>query len=427
MLLWLPPSQDYHALVAHADRVEEQLRERIREPDVCVPFLQPGRLVRVRDLPSGGDFGWGCLVNMKDLKKDGQRVVLIDVLLKCALAEADGAAGAAGGAAPAPAESGDAENFSPRPCKPGDAGQMRVVAVTMPAVFALSAIRMYLPADLKRPENRNAVGKSIREVLRRFGDDVPMLDPVKDMKLADDAFGELLAQAKALRARVAAHAVHGADDRDARFGAFVRKAELRAKAKALRREARASQALVMRDELRRMKRVLRRLGHTDGDNVIQLKGRTACEVNTADELVVAELVFAGAFSSLDPAQVGAFALLFSRCEYCQFQRTPKCAQVVALLSCLVFTEKRKDEGYPRLQNPGLDAAYRQLVDAARVVGQAMADSKLDVDPEVGARAWIFCRGCGSDFFAVLRSTPKNSTPNSWACSRRGAAGRPSPR
>ena len=265
--------------------------------------------MRVRDLPSGGDFGWGCLVNMKDLKKDGQRVVLVDVLLKCALGapEAEGAA-AAGAAAPAEGADG-ADGAAPRPCKPGDAGQMRVVAVTMPAVFALSAIRMYLPADLKRPENRNAVGKSIREVLRRFGDDVPMLDPVKDLKLTDDAFGELLAQAKALRARVAAHAVHAADDRDARFGAFVRKAELRAKAKALRREARASQALVMRDELRRMKRVLRRLGHTDGDNVIQLKGRTACEVNTADELVVAELVFAGAFSSLEPAQVGRAFLL----------------------------------------------------------------------------------------------------------------------
>ena len=44
-------------------------------------------------------------------------------------------------------------------------------------------------------------------------------------------------------------------------------------------------------------------GHTDGDNVIQLKGRTACEVNTADELVVAELVFNGAFSTLDASQV----------------------------------------------------------------------------------------------------------------------------
>ena len=64
--------------------------------------------------------------------------------------------------------------------------------------------------------------------------------------------------------------------------------------------------------------MLRRLGHTDGDNVIQLKGRTACEVNTADELVVAELVFAGAFSSLEPAQVGRAFLLSraARAERC---------------------------------------------------------------------------------------------------------------
>jgi ATP-dependent RNA helicase DOB1 len=34
-----------------------------------------------------------------------------------------------------------------------------------------------------------------------------------------------------------------------------------------------------------MKRVLRRLGHINQENVIQLKGRVACEVSSADELV----------------------------------------------------------------------------------------------------------------------------------------------
>ena len=47
-----------------------------------------------------------------------------------------------------------------------------------------------------------------------------------------------------------------------------------------------------------MKRVLKRLGHFDSNGVIQTKGRTACEVNTADELVVVELIFAGIFNDL---------------------------------------------------------------------------------------------------------------------------------
>ena len=119
----------YHGLVTHAERVEEQIRDVVRQPDHCVPFLQPGRLLRVRDVKDatsaaaaaanatadaatssgrsstvadGGadgatavvaadaagdaagsmDFGWGTLVTLKDHKKDGERVVLLEVLLK---------------------------------------------------------------------------------------------------------------------------------------------------------------------------------------------------------------------------------------------------------------------------------------------------------------------------------------------------------
>lgn len=54
--------------------------------------------------------------------------------------------------------------------------------------------------------------------------------------------------------------------------------------------------------MRRMKRVLRRLGHCDAEGVIQLKGRVACEINTCDEMVVTELIFTGAFNDLTPEQ-----------------------------------------------------------------------------------------------------------------------------
>ena len=42
-------------------------------------------------------------------------------------------------------------------------------------------------------------------------------------------------QAKELRERVTTHAIHSVADRDARFDAYVRKMELRAQAKALRK------------------------------------------------------------------------------------------------------------------------------------------------------------------------------------------------
>lgn len=61
----------------------------------------------------------------------------------------------------------------------------------------------------------------------------------------------------------------------------------------------------MHAQMRRRKRVLRRLGHCDSEGVIQLKGRVACEINTCDELVVTELIFSGAFTELSPEQSAA--------------------------------------------------------------------------------------------------------------------------
>ena len=65
------------------------------------------------------------------------------------------------------------------------------------------------------------------------------------------------------------------------------------------------------------------MGHVDASGVIQLKGRTACEINTANELVATELTFGGIFAEFSVEQT------------------------VALLSCFTFDEKgRGDETNP---------------------------------------------------------------------------------
>lgn len=115
-----------------------------------------------------------------------------------------------------------------------------------------------------------------------------------------------------------------------------------------------AQALSEKDLLKKMKRVLRRLGHIDGENVIQLKGRIACEVSTADELVITELIFNGVFNELDPAQTAA------------------------LLSALIFTEKGDDAGKVRDE---LDRPLRQLREAARRVAEIYEESKITIDVE----------------------------------------------
>lgn len=61
--------------------------------------------------------------------------------------------------------------------------------------------------------------------------------------------------------------------------------------------------------------IYRRLGFTSAADVVEMKGRVACEISTGDELLLTELIFHGVFNDLTVEQS------------------------VALLSCFVFDEK----------------------------------------------------------------------------------------
>jgi superfamily II RNA helicase len=77
----------------------------------------------------------------------------------------------------------------------------------------------------------------------------------------------------------------------------------------------AAGAMVLGDDLKKRRRVLRQLGYVDSDMVVQAKGHVACEISTSDEIVTTELIFSGILKTLTVEQA------------------------VALLSCLVWTEK----------------------------------------------------------------------------------------
>lgn len=85
--------------------------------------------------------------------------------------------------------------------------------------------------------------------------------------------------------------------------------------KALKRKINSVHDVLQLEELKSRKRVLRRLGFATQDDVVEMKGRVACEISTGDELLLTEMMFGGTFGGLAP-------------EHC-----------AALLSCFVFQEK----------------------------------------------------------------------------------------
>ena len=99
------------------------------------------------------------------------------------------------------------------------------------------------------------------------------------------------------------------------YDLYSRKKETQERTRALRKRIQATNDVLQMEELKARKRVLRRLGFTSTDDIVDMKGRVACEISTGDELLLTELIFNGVFNPLSPEQ---------------------CA---GLLSCFVFTEK----------------------------------------------------------------------------------------
>ncbi len=84
---------------------------------------------------------------------------------------------------------------------------MKVIPISLNVVQKVSQVRLYLSNDLRPKENRNAVLKSIQEAKRRFGT-LPLLDPIKDMKIKDRQFDDLVKNIKKFEERMETHPLH---------------------------------------------------------------------------------------------------------------------------------------------------------------------------------------------------------------------------
>ena len=68
----------------------------------------------------------------------------------------------------------------------------QVVPVLLSLVTNISSVRLYIPKDLRPPDNRMTVLKSVLEVQKRFPDGLPQLDPIEDMGIKDKTFASVI-------------------------------------------------------------------------------------------------------------------------------------------------------------------------------------------------------------------------------------------
>ncbi|KAL1498076.1 hypothetical protein ABEB36_008933 [Hypothenemus hampei] len=338
----------YYVIRRELDTLGVQFRSFITKSQYLIPYMHPGRLVKIKYDDVAYD--WGAVVNFKKVqeiksKKTGIKVstdtstkVQLDILLHVLSSE-----------------EGESNNHGiPKPCDENQKGEVEIISVDSKYITHISQVRLFCPPDLRSKDARKGMFKAIKEVKKRFPEGPPLLDPVKDMKIEEPEFLDLIKKIELLEKKLYNHSLHGKDiETDyAQYEEKIRAEEELAEAK---KKLLNAKSILQLDELKCRKRVLRRLGYCTNTDVIQLKGRVACEVSSADELLITEMLFNGLFGSLTAPQA------------------------CALLSCFVCDGKSNET--PKLSEE-LSGPLRQMQDLARRIAKVSNDARLTLDESV---------------------------------------------
>jgi ATP-dependent RNA helicase DOB1 len=370
--------KEYYQMDQQLLLTKKKISEIVQKPEYILKFLKvAGRFLDITI--EGQNYGWGVLTSCKKKQgsgaggdagelasKNGAPTYTLEVLLFCVDRHFD--------TIDEKEREQDAKEApvlwrgTARHCRPVKEGldgsdiiSMRVFTVGLDNIERISQVRIFAPQALNSLEARKKVALAVKEVLKRFPEGPPLLDPIKDLGIKEASFEVLIERAEALAKRMTEF-IEGTDwNEEKRFSlvqTYESRLELKERARLLRDEARSCQTMAMKDDLKKMKRVLKKLGHVDSNGVIQTKGRTACELNTADELVVTELIFTGVFKSLTVEQC------------------------VALLSSMTYDERNKDDDDPTkgLKSFLLNPFYK-LQEVAKTVAKVQASCGLDVDED----------------------------------------------
>ncbi|XP_047341316.1 DExH-box ATP-dependent RNA helicase DExH9 [Impatiens glandulifera] len=372
--------EDYYSLIQQYKGLKKDVREIVYAPRYCLPFLQPGRLACIKctvDETSSSfsiedEVTWGVIINFEKVKSisedDGNRKpedanYTVDILTRCFVHK----------------DEAKKKTITIIPFKaPGEAV---VVSVPLSQIYSISSIRVHIPKDLLHSEARENTLKKVLEVHSRFAKEIPVLDPKEEIKVEGASYNKAVRRIEALEHLFEKHKVAKSPIIEQKLKILHQKKELKARIKTIKKSIRSSTVLAFKDELKARKRVLRRLGYITRDDVVELKGKVACEISSADELVLTELMFNGVLKDV------------------------KVEEMVSLLSCFVWREKLKDAPKPR---DDLESLFAQLQDTAKRVATVQLECKVEIDIENFASSFrpdimeaVYAWTKGSKFYEIM--------------------------
>jgi ATP-dependent RNA helicase DOB1 len=383
-------STEYGKLIERARRLEKELKRHELEPTRAMKFLTPGRLLKIRN--GYDDFGWGCVVNAYQLSDEMLRMRGIDpstkdiapetVVVDCLMRVGPGAS--EGILTPADVNIDAGGTILEGEKKKRKRNTTEIVPVSLALVANIGELILELSDDLRDSTSRDAVYESVRTIVHTFKEkkglrDVPSLDAVNALGCVEVSYASMVQELESVREKIKTHQLYEAGDDDEEMyyekqktlrakmkdknapkedfdekAMFEKKATLEERSRVLSSRIKTSELSKFRDELSSRSKVLRKLNHVDAEGVVLPKGRCACEIDTADELLATELMFNGAFAKATPREL------------------------VALCSMFVPTEKSNQK--PTIPK-NLEVPIKGVLDAAKLIANTQLEQKLEIDVE----------------------------------------------
>eukprot|EP00210_Caulerpa_lentillifera_P001649 g1585.t1 len=327
--------------------LESIIQQKLTKPKNCLRFLNPGRLVSVSQGPlvsitnletyqiSQQPF-WGLIINFKKLESSSNQVkdsYRVDILINAKKAQDGG-----------------------YECLPtnDELGTAQVVSFELEQIIQFSVVRVALPANLKPLSGRVTALKTLNEVIRRLHQNqgtIPLLDPIKDMKITSEKVKKAVKQLKSIKHQIQENEVGALVDLEDQLETHFRKESLLHEQRILETELAGAQDMILKSELRHMEKALIKLHFIDETGLVLEKGKIALRFRTADELLLTELVFSGKLNNLTAPQL------------------------VALVSCFVYTGFNNSPPSNIKISPEMQDLFGLVQKSAMELGKILKESK----------------------------------------------------
>jgi ATP-dependent RNA helicase DOB1 len=256
---------NYFNLRQQIETLRHQLSGIISLPKHIINFMNPGRLINV--INKNDNFGWGAVINFRKRANnkfnDSEPIFTIDALLYVTKESA---------------KSGYLSEI--KPCTDDEEGVMHIVPIQTNVIRAISSVCIYLPQNLQSIDSRQSVWKTIKEVKKRTKSNLPLLDPVEDMNIKDKNLVEIVKKIESVEEQILQHKLHKDPATNELYKKYEKKELLKNELKQAKNELRQAWSLLQMEDLKCRKRVLRRLGYCNEQDIIDTKGRVACEIDT---------------------------------------------------------------------------------------------------------------------------------------------------